>query len=235
MLRRLTILPFALALSFIFQSACLAQFAIGERVDASPSGLNWYGATVSGTVQGGFVVKMDGGNGYKQGEEYVVPITRIRANTIAPPASAPAAGSDKSSLPGANTNNTNSSTANSGAGDCEHPKNSNIKWTTNYTKPGETGPINSGKGKPPDGTYHCVMWTAGMMINLGDLEIHGNTYRGLNTSKGFHSYVVDPNDNMTLSSGLNGMPAGFTLKSLGWVGSNSQGRPMIKIGFIGKK
>jgi len=223
-----TTLPLALSLWFITQSACFAQFAIGDRVDASPYGADFYGATVIGTVQGGFTVKMDGGGVFKPGEKYVVPMNRIRANTIAAPAPAPAP------VPKTNAQTKSASTTSSGAGDRVHPANSNLKWTTNYTAPGKTGPTNTGKGQPPNGTYHCVMWTAGMMINMGDLEIQGSTYRGLTKTGGFHSFTIDQSGNMNLSAGLNGMPEGFKLKTVGWVGPDSQGRPMIKIGYIGK-
>jgi hypothetical protein len=216
-------------------------FAKNAQVDVSPYGTTWGGATVIGTVLGGYTVRMNGSGGFKAGEEYVVPSNRIRSFTNQPVSAAPinSAGSTASTSflgsTGTPTNDAGTvSRATAGTGNRVHPKNANIKWTTTYTPPGQTGPINSGKGKPPSGTYNCVMWTAGMMINLGKLEINGDSYRGLNAGGGFHSYTIDGSGNMTLSSGLSGMPAGFTLKSVGWVGNDSVGRPLIKITYIGK-
>jgi hypothetical protein len=33
-------------------------------------------------------------------------------------------------------------------------------------------------GKLPDGTYGCSIYSGGMFIGMGDIEITGNTYRG---------------------------------------------------------
>jgi putative heme iron utilization protein len=38
---------------------------------------------------------------------------------------------------------------------------------------------------------------------------------------------------MNLSHGLAGMPDGFKLKSVGYVGADHAGRPLIKIRYIG--
>ena len=73
-----------------------------------------------------------------------------------------------------------------------------------------------------------------MMINIGKLEIQGNTYRGFNANAGFHPFTIDGNGNMSLSAGLSGMPPGFTMKTVGWVGSDSIGRPLIKVTYIGQ-
>jgi hypothetical protein len=90
-----------------------------------------------------------------------------------------------------------------------------------------------GKGAPPDGLYQCNMISGGMYIHIGTLEIRGGTYRGLNKGAASHPFSVDGAGNMSLSQGLAGMPDGFTLKSVSYVGADHVGRPLIKIRYIG--
>jgi hypothetical protein len=90
-----------------------------------------------------------------------------------------------------------------------------------------------GKGSPPDGLYQCNMISGGMYIHIGTLEIRGGTYRGLNKGSASYSFNVDGAGNMNLSHGLAGMPDGFTLKSVSYVGADHVGRPLIKIRYIG--
>ncbi len=90
-----------------------------------------------------------------------------------------------------------------------------------------------GKGAPPDGLYQCNMISGGMYIHIGTLEIRGGTYKGLNQGAASHPFSVDGAGNMSLSHGLAGMPDGFTLKSVSYVGADHVGRPLIKIRYIG--
>lgn len=39
---------------------------------------------------------------------------------------------------------------------------------------------------------------------------------------------------MALSAGLSGMPDGFTMKSVGYVGTTSSGKDLIHIKYIGR-
>ncbi|MBX3076865.1 hypothetical protein KF913_23350 [Candidatus Obscuribacterales bacterium] len=229
-------------------SACIStamaeDFAIGAKVDAQPWGTEWRNATVTGTVQGGFVVKLD------NGDDYVVPMNRIRGFSGTAISDAPAG---KTSTEGSTSAPSGSTTAGTTSGTSTTVKNSSGRGNTTsqnsgrsgstsapsspatYVPPGQKGPISQGKGKPPDGTYACVLWTAGMMVNIGKLEIKGNQYRGLNKASGFHPYTIDGNGNMALSAGLNGMPDGFTMKSVGYVGTGSSGKDLIHIKYIGR-
>lgn len=90
-----------------------------------------------------------------------------------------------------------------------------------------------GKGAPPDGLYQCNMISGGMYIHIGTLEIRGGSYRGLNKGAASYSFSVDGAGNMNLSHGLAGMPDGFTLKSVSYVGADHVGRPLIKVRYIG--
>lgn len=239
-----------LTLSFAFTFTAKAEdFAIGTKVDAQPWGPDWRNGTITGTVQGGYVVKLD------NGDDYVCPSYRVRGFTGTgisdkPTGTGSGAGSSSSSGGTTSSNGNNSSgtsssksgTTGGGSHGSAKPSystgtgssSSGSSSTSTYVPPGQTGPISKGKGKPPDGTYACVLWTAGMMVNIGKLEIKGNQYRGLNKQSGFHSFSVDGNGNMALSAGLSGMPDGFTMKSVGYVGTTSSGKDLIHIKYIGR-
>ncbi len=114
-------------------------------------------------------------------------------------------------------------------------QNNGNQQTANKPAPQNQAPANqaNGKGSPPDGLYQCNMISGGMYIHIGTLEIRGGTYKGLNRGAAAHPFSVDGAGNMSLSHGLAGMPDGFTLKSVSYVGADHVGRPLIKIRYIG--
>lgn len=203
------------------------DFAIGTRVDASPYSAKWFPAKVTGTVQGGYTVKLD------TGEDFVVPMNRIRAFTgTDSAASSAAAGTTSGVIPLTTPKTTVSPVYRPSQGATSPYKNATGSAPSSGAAPAKS--TQQGQGKPPDGVYAVVLWTAGMMINVGKLEIRGNTYRGLNKDASFHPFSVDGSGNMALSSGLSGMPDGFTMKSVAYVGIGSSGRPLIHIKYIGR-
>ena len=82
-------------ISFVCSTAAVfaEDFPVGAKVDASPYSNTWSSATITGTVQGGYTVKMDAANGFKKDEEYVVPAYRVRGASAAGGTANGAAGS----------------------------------------------------------------------------------------------------------------------------------------------
>jgi len=81
----------------------------------------------------------------------------------------------------------------------------------------------------PDGVYTLMKISGGSLMNLGTLEIKGQTYR-LNEEGQFAPFTEDEAGNITWSAGLDILPDGWKLgKST--VGKDSQGKPLIEIRY----
>ncbi len=187
------------------------NFAVGTRVRANnihtPGEAHWHNGTITRMISPGlYAVQFD-----HNGLDLVVKQEWIKAGTGAPTVVPGRGGQNNGNL-----NNANQNAANQNAAKNQAPANQS-----------------KGKGAPPDGLYQCNMISGGMYIHIGILEIRGGTYKGLNKGAASHPFSVDGAGNMSLSHGLAGMPDGFTLKSVGYVGADHVGRPLIKIRYIG--
>ncbi|CAN5492458.1 hypothetical protein BH11CYA1_BH11CYA1_12800 [soil metagenome] len=184
-----------------------SSFSVGQRVEGNNVDVHWPDYWRAGTI-----TKIVSPGVYEihfdvTGLNHVMRADKLRAsNRPAPSTTGGATGAANTAAPGINAN------------------------TKAQAPPPQT---NAGKGSPPGGLYQVDMMTSSMYIHIGTLEIRGNTYRGLNTGAAFHPYSIDGGGNMNLSAGLAGMPEGFTLKSVSYVGADSVGRALIKIRYIG--
>lgn len=91
----------------------------------------------------------------------------------------------------------------------------------------------TGKGKPPDGVYECHKLSGYVMggghdIDLGKLEIRGNSYRGIESTGAMSPYTVN-GEQITWSNGIDGLPRGWSLVSSKYIGADERGRPLIRI------
>lgn len=84
-------------------------------------------------------------------------------------------------------------------------------------------------GKPPDGTYGCVMLSGSMLMTLGTLEIDGDQYRGFSPID-WARYTVAADGGIQWTGSLSGMPEGFVLND-GQLTADSQGRPLIRVNY----
>jgi hypothetical protein len=91
----------------------------------------------------------------------------------------------------------------------------------------------SAQGSVPSGYYTCskISSGAGLMI-FGNLEIQGNTYRGLDTSGPFAPFTVGAGGNLGFSQGLKGMED-VRIISTTYAGHDEAGRPLILIHYQG--
>lgn len=92
----------------------------------------------------------------------------------------------------------------------------------------------TGKGAPPNGTYEChklsglVMGGGGRDIDLGKLEIRGNSYRGIESSGAMSPFTVN-GEQINWSNGIDGLPRGWAVVSSKYIGADERGRPLIRI------
>lgn len=193
-----------------------SDFAVGTRVRANnihtPGEAHWHNGTITRMISPGlYAVHFD-----HNGLDLVVKQEWIKAGAGAPTV-VPGRGGQNNGIP----NNPNQNAPSPVAGPNKAPA---TQSPASQAK---------GKGAPPDGLYQCNMISGGMYIHIGTLEIRGGTYKGLNKGAASHPFSVDGAGNMSLSHGLAGMPDGFTLKSVSYVGADHVGRPLIKIRYIG--
>lgn len=86
-----------------------------------------------------------------------------------------------------------------------------------------------GLGAPPSGSYVCHKISGSADITLGNLDISGNSYRGIESSGGMSPFTVSGGDQITWSAGLDGLPKGWALVSSKYIGSDEHWRPLIRI------
>lgn len=91
----------------------------------------------------------------------------------------------------------------------------------------------AGKGAPPAGKYVVHKISGSMDIDIGELVIRGNTYRGLLTGEGTFAPFSMNGDKIVFSKGLQGMPGKDQIVSAKYVGPDEQGRPLIQIYYYG--
>jgi hypothetical protein len=104
--------------------------------------------------------------------------------------------------------------------------NSAAKPTTPLANAGEGLP--AGKGTPPSGKYVAQKISpGGQLIGLGDLEIRGNTYRGI-AGGNFAPFSVS-GGNITWSAGITGMPNGWVIRKSVYLGLDDMKRPYIRV------
>ena len=89
-------------------------------------------------------------------------------------------------------------------------------------------------GAPPDGGYNCMKISGDQLISLGTLEIKGSTYRGM-AGGDFAPFTLGADGSMALSKGLTGMPDGWQVVAVKFVGKDKQGRPLITIAYRSKR
>ena len=117
--------------------------------------------------------------------------------------------------------------------------NNNQQRAQNPVQKPENDPANpewnrkKGLGAPPDGTYECHKLSGYVMggghdIDLGKLEIRGQSYRGIESSGAMSPFTVS-GEEITWSNGIDGLPKGWTLKSSKFIGPDEHGRPLIRI------
>jgi hypothetical protein len=83
-------------------------------------------------------------------------------------------------------------------------------------------------GMPPDGLYNVT--NLGSLHSVGELEIKGATYRGLEASGPFKALKGTPKE-LDFSEGLAGLDR--KIKGANYAGLNKLGQPMIKIRYTG--
>ena len=89
-----------------------------------------------------------------------------------------------------------------------------------------------GLGVPPNGSYivhKARTYTGGTDIELGRIVIQGNSYSGMDGG-GMAPYTMN-GDSIVWTSGLNGMPNGWTIVSSKYIGPDEHGRPLIRIWY----
>lgn len=87
-------------------------------------------------------------------------------------------------------------------------------------------------GKMPDGTYHCEVYLLGMFLNLGDITIKGNLYRGpvtFGTAEQGYNYQMDANGVITWLGPLGGYTSGGNSISLTQATLDGQTSPSFDI------
>lgn len=83
--------------------------------------------------------------------------------------------------------------------------------------------------RPPDGLYNVTNLSS--LHFVGQLEIRGDGYRGLEASGPFHPFGVGANGTLNLSAGLAGLE-GCRIVGARYAGTNNIGQPMIKIRYV---
>jgi hypothetical protein len=85
-------------------------------------------------------------------------------------------------------------------------------------------------GPAPAGVYTLMKISSGKLINLGELEIKGKTYR-VGETGAFAAFTQDAAGQITWSAGLDIMPAGWKLGKSIYTGRNPEGQPLIRIHY----
>jgi hypothetical protein len=95
--------------------------------------------------------------------------------------------------------------------------------------------IPPGKGAPPNGVYECVfVLDGGGSRTAGKLEIKDQTYRGIGEVSvlKFSSFAVGAEQALGFTeAGLN-LPPGWKLRTARFVGTNTGGKPLVKIFYL---
>lgn len=88
----------------------------------------------------------------------------------------------------------------------------------------------AGKRVIPEGDYTLMKISGGSLINLGKLEIRKSTYR-FSDDNPFAPFTVDAQGNIEWSAGLSFLPDGWKHTASNYAGTDSKGRPLIKIHY----
>ena len=115
------------------------------------------------------------------------------------------------------------------------PKAPQCAFAADTTSSGSAKPqiADNAKGAPPDGNYQCAN-RANADVNLGTLQIKGDTYRGLVTEGDYHNYKVDAKGTITLSSELTGLEDGWKVTGTKYNGTDKAGKQTIEIDYLTK-
>jgi hypothetical protein len=108
-----------------------------------------------------------------------------------------------------------------------------VSPTAQYQSPQQTPTqtASGGKGYPPNGRYNCMkISSSGQLMHFGDLDIQGNTYRGLDTSGPFAPFTVSAGGTINWSAGLKGLED-VRITSCVYAGSDEHGRPLLYINY----
>ncbi|MBI5172829.1 MAG: hypothetical protein SFV17_08970 [Candidatus Obscuribacter sp.] len=90
-----------------------------------------------------------------------------------------------------------------------------------------------GKGAPPSGKYVAQKISpGGQLMGLGNLEIRGNSYRGI-AGGGMAPFSVS-GGNIVWSAGITGLPEGWVIRKSVYRGLDHMGRPYIQVYYRSK-
>lgn len=86
----------------------------------------------------------------------------------------------------------------------------------------------AGKGTPPSGKYVAQKISpGGQLMGLGELEIQGNSYKGI-AGGNFAPFTVS-GGNINWSAGITGLPDGWVIRQSVYRGLDHMGRPYIQV------
>lgn len=106
--------------------------------------------------------------------------------------------------------------------------------STNTKAPADAGDrLPEGQGAPPNGKYVAQKISpGGQLMGLGELEIRGNSYRGI--AGGGMAPFSASGGNIIWSAGITGLPDGWVIRKSVYRGLDHMGRPYIQVYYRSK-
>ena len=206
------------------QAGTSPAFKVGDRVDADLTHIGiWKSGVVTEVLPyDRYRVLLDEDRG--RHDPMVCLVQYMKAGTGSAPISSPSTAALSTPRSPAQAHGSNAAPAQSHAS--PSAQHSAAKPATADSESAEGLP--PGQGMPPSGVYIAQkMSPGGGYLGLGELEIRGNTYRGI-AGGSFAPFSVS-GGKISWSQGIKGMPDGWVIRHSVYRGLDNMGRPYIQV------